>query len=270
MICNDKHHPSGVVLFLKGVKHMHYTLRGKIAKAHPYQLDNSLTVPGAAAEAEATGKAIEEAKKQSKVHIDNRENPHNVTKQQVGLGLVDNTSDMDKPVSTAQAEAISEAKKAGTDAQIAADNAQTAADNAQTAADNAQTAADNAQTAADNALTASKDYTDSKHLSLTAKLSDEWKGKIVVIEKTDEDTGEVWKTEKETAPYTQKVEIEGILKDDYPHVTPVYSEDEETALMEEETWSMVSDADTADGSITFICFKDKPETAITVQIEVNR
>ena len=34
-------------------------------------------------------------------HIDNTTNPHNVTKAQVGLGNVDNTADIDKPVSTA-------------------------------------------------------------------------------------------------------------------------------------------------------------------------
>ena len=41
------------------------------------------------------------------------------TKTEVGLGNVDNTSDANKPVSTAQATAIADAKKAGTDAQIA-------------------------------------------------------------------------------------------------------------------------------------------------------
>lgn len=39
-------------------------------------------------------------------HIANTENPHEVTKAQVGLGNVDNTSDLDKPVSTAQQEAL--------------------------------------------------------------------------------------------------------------------------------------------------------------------
>lgn len=34
-------------------------------------------------------------------HLSNTSNPHNVTKTQVGLGNVDNTSDLDKPVSTA-------------------------------------------------------------------------------------------------------------------------------------------------------------------------
>ena len=36
------------------------------------------------------------------MHEARNDNPHGVTKQQVGLGNVDNTSDMDKPVSTAQ------------------------------------------------------------------------------------------------------------------------------------------------------------------------
>lgn len=39
-------------------------------------------------------------------HTGNTSNPHNVTKAQVGLGNVDNTSDANKPVSTAQQAAI--------------------------------------------------------------------------------------------------------------------------------------------------------------------
>ena len=39
-------------------------------------------------------------------HIARTDNPHNVTKDQVGLGKVDNTADADKPVSTAQRQAI--------------------------------------------------------------------------------------------------------------------------------------------------------------------
>lgn len=275
---------------------MHYTLRGKISKAHPYQLDPTLSVYGAGAEAEATGLAIKEAKDLAENHNANQENPHNVTKTQVGLGNVDNTADTEKPVSKLQAEAIENAKQAGLDAQVAAENAQTAADNAQTAADNAQTAADNAQTSADEAKTAveeSRRYTDSKHLTFTAKLSTEWTATIASVEKTDEETGEVWRTEQETAPYTQEVILEGtqeeveeegseeegeeetvyedgILATDHPHVMPVYSEDFETALLEKEAWAMVSKATTEDGKIIFTCFEDKPVTEITLQIEVNR
>lgn len=39
-------------------------------------------------------------------HTENTSNPHNVTKTQVGLGNVDNTSDADKPISTATQTAL--------------------------------------------------------------------------------------------------------------------------------------------------------------------
>lgn len=55
-------------------------------------------------------------------HIANKSNPHAVTKAQVGLGNVNNTSDANKPVSTAQATAIANAKAAGTAAQTSIDN----------------------------------------------------------------------------------------------------------------------------------------------------
>lgn len=40
-------------------------------------------------------------------HIENQKNPHNVTKYQVGLSNVDNTSDLEKPISDATLEALS-------------------------------------------------------------------------------------------------------------------------------------------------------------------
>lgn len=43
-------------------------------------------------------------------HIEDTNNPHQVTKDQVGLDKVDNTSDMDKPVSYKQSEAIENAR----------------------------------------------------------------------------------------------------------------------------------------------------------------
>lgn len=43
-------------------------------------------------------------------HVADADNPHKVTKAQVGLGSVDDTSDVDKPVSTAQAAAIAACK----------------------------------------------------------------------------------------------------------------------------------------------------------------
>lgn len=39
-------------------------------------------------------------------HVNNTDNPHNVTKNQIGLGNVDNTKDLDKPVSSATQEVL--------------------------------------------------------------------------------------------------------------------------------------------------------------------
>lgn len=89
---------------------MAYTLEGDIANVYPNTLDKTLTLEDAAADAKATGAAINKAKtdamEHSDLHANSVLNPHNVTKQQVGLSKVDNTSDMEKPVSIAQAAAI--------------------------------------------------------------------------------------------------------------------------------------------------------------------
>ena len=42
-------------------------------------------------------------------HVDRRDNPHGVTRAQIGLGNVDNTADMDKPLSRPQGDALSRA-----------------------------------------------------------------------------------------------------------------------------------------------------------------
>ena len=44
-------------------------------------------------------------------HINNKNNPHNVTKEQIGLSNVDNTSDLNKPVSTATQNALNTVKQ---------------------------------------------------------------------------------------------------------------------------------------------------------------
>lgn len=51
-------------------------------------------------------KAGTDAQTNLTTHINNKENPHEVTKEQVGLGNVDNTSDANKPISTATQEAL--------------------------------------------------------------------------------------------------------------------------------------------------------------------
>lgn len=57
-------------------------------------------------------------------HATNKSNPHNVTKAQVGLGNVDNTSDVNKPISTATQTALNKKQatlKAGANITIATD-----------------------------------------------------------------------------------------------------------------------------------------------------
>lgn len=70
-----------------------------------------------------------------------------------------------------------------------------------------------------------------------------------------------------SAPYTQTINISGILSTDTPHITPVYGED---IASETQAWSLVTRAVTSDGSITFYCYGDKPTISLNLQIEVIR
>ena len=164
-------------------------------------------------------------------------------------------------------------------AQTAADNAQTAADNAQTAADNAQTAADNAQTSADNAQKTANDALPKAGGTMTGNLNIpdptedshatnkkyvDSKRKLFAVTLTTND----WVGDK--APYTQTIGVEGILETDRPHYSAVYDSDQETRIAQKEAFAMVDDLDTADGSVTFTCFEDKPAVNIPIQMEVNR
>ena len=105
-------------------------------------------------------------------------------------------------------------------------------------------------TPTENQDAATKEYVDDKHISKTATITTTWSGS--------------------SAPYTQDVSVSGILASDTPHITPVYSTTNSTAITQKEAWGCVSKAVTSDGKITFTCFEEKPTTAIPIQIEVNR
>lgn len=97
---------------------------------------------------------------------------------------------------------------------------------------------------------ATKKYVDAKHMSAEVTLSATgWQG---------------------NGPYTQKIGIEGILSTDRPHVCLIPSDDSEVALAQEEHWGLVNRGVAYDSYIVFTCYEDKPETNLTLQIEVNR
>ena len=102
----------------------------------------------------------------------------------------------------------------------------------------------------DNSDAATKEYVDGKHITKTATITTSWTGS--------------------SAPYTQNVTVSGLLSTDYPHIIPVYSTSNETAIAQKEAWSMISNAVAETDTITFTCFEDAPTTEITIQIEVIR
>lgn len=72
------------------------------------------------------------------------------------------------------------------------------------------------------------------------------------------------------APYTQTVSVPGILETDYPHIAPVFSSDNATAIQQREGWAAVGNAVSENNMILFTCFEEKPVVEIPIQIEVLR
>lgn len=79
---------------------------GSAGKVLEENLDNHLTDADAHGYNTKIDNEIKRAKDAETSHSTNISNPHKVTKSQIGLGNVNNTSDANKPVSTAQQKAI--------------------------------------------------------------------------------------------------------------------------------------------------------------------
>lgn len=113
-----------------------------------------------------------------------------------------------------------------------------------------------------------------KYLAALAEMrkaiEEAWDGEIPTGSVSTTFTATIGTNWSNTAPYTQNVSVPGILASDRPHITPVYSDNNETAIAQKEAWSAVSMATAANDVITFKCFEDKPETAIPIFIEVVR
>lgn len=78
---------------------------------HHFVLTNELenTISSDSTTTAPTANAVKIVNNKLDSHTNNHDNPHNITKEQIGLGNNDNTADMDKPVSTAQQKAIDDA-----------------------------------------------------------------------------------------------------------------------------------------------------------------
>lgn len=73
------------------------------------------------------------------------------------------------------------------------------------------------------------------------------------------------------APFTNTLSISGILETDSPHVSIVYSDVLDTALLEKAAYSCVDMVKaTAADTIVFTCFEEKPTQNINVSMEVFR
>lgn len=160
---------------------------------------NAETIQQNAEGIQRNAEAIQQNRDLLEEHKEDKDNPHCVTKAQVGLDQVDNTSDADKPVSIAQKEAIDGLRKQMdehnqsqsnphqvTAAQLGLDQVDNTSDmdkpvstaqeeaiaeakqagtDAQTAADNAQATADSAQAAADSAQVAADNAQNTANLA---------------------------------------------------------------------------------------------------------
>ena len=232
-----------------------------------------------------TSKAVYDQWLDTKAHIDNHNNPHEVSTVQIGAVPVDALSDVvvddetlvptSKAVYTALASIAGESSGGGdmfkaiydstnklTDIFVYADDAASEAQNAAQAY--AENYAENYVEDYTAGYTASQisnhDSAASAHSSLfqakaerklfSASLSTTWSGTA--------------------APYTQTITVSGILASDTPHVVPVFSTNNDTAIGELEAWALINKAIAGNGTITFSCFTEKPEVAVNLQIEVIR
>lgn len=107
----------------------------------------------------------------------------------------------------------------------------------------------NVKAPAADADAATKGYVDEKRKTFTATVGTGWTG---------------------SGPYTQAVAVSGILASDMPHITPVYSTDNATAIAQKEAWNCVSKGETAANAVVFTCFEERPQAEIPIQIEVIR
>ena len=73
-----------------------------------------------------------------------------------------------------------------------------------------------------------------------------------------------------TAPYTQKINLDGVKASDNPLVGVIFSDTPTVALEQQDSWSSVSRIQTGDGYILISCYEDKPAVNIPIQVKIVR
>lgn len=190
-----------------------------------------------------------------KNHEDSKENPHEVSKAQIGLGNVDNTSDDDKPVSKAQTEAL--AKKVdkvsgkGLSTNDFTDEYREKLDGIEDGANNYEyTLEPNSVTAtiiANGNVTAEKMATGAVSRVYEATISKWWQG--------------------DEAPYYQEVTVEGLPASDRIFADFIVSEDFEKAEVEVEDYSKIYRM-TAEANKLTVYAKEPTTSSLTVKLVV--
>jgi hypothetical protein len=73
-----------------------------------------------------------------------------------------------------------------------------------------------------------------------------------------------------SAPYTQTVNVTGVLATDKAWVDLSVSSTVSTGLDEIDDWALISKIESGNGTLTFSCYEDKPTVALTANVKVVR
>ena len=199
--------------------------------------------------------AVEEQKAAFEEHRNSKENPHAVTKSQVGLGNVDNTSDANKPVSTAQAEALGNKVDKVSGKGLSANDFTNAykikLDGIAEGANKYSLPDGEVSTAklTNKAVTADKVADTARTQYFPVYVLTNWNG--------------------DAAPYTHTATVNGILATDRPKVFFVPPDNFSDLEADQEAFALLYDVESADGSITLYA-KEKPAVEFSILVEVSR
>lgn len=253
-------------------------LKGKIASLAPYAVDPTLSEEGSAAEAKAVGDALE--KKVSFTDIVdnlNTSDADRVLSAKQGVQLKQNIENLRLSTS----ESISNMEHDMDVLENSVMGANNNATSAQTAAKAAQTTADGKMSPDGSVpMTGNLDMGENKVVNVADPETDTDAANKKFVEKyVDSKTfspeniklkADSWASTTGEAPYFQEVAVDGILATDRPHWGLVYSDGQDTRQLEKEAYALVDLLDSEDNKVIFTCFEERPETDLTIQLEVNR